>query len=82
MTQAIVTKYVASSPTKPPRMRATSEARSIYVSYDHGLDSEENHKRACKELLRVLGWHGTYVGGSTSLGTVWVLVDMNLAVTA
>lgn len=80
MTQAIVTKFVASSRTKPCRMRASCEAKSIYVPYDHALDAVDNHRIACETLLRILGWRGTYVSGSTSFGTVWVCVDMTHAV--
>lgn len=75
MTQAIVTKFVASSRTKPCRMRASCEAKSIYVPYDHGMDAVDNHRIACETLLRALGWRGTYVPGGTSLGTVWVRAD-------
>lgn len=80
MTQAIVTNYVPPSASKPGRMRASSEAKSIYVPYDHGLDAVDNHRIACETLLRILGWRGTYVSGSTSFGTVWVCVDMTHAV--
>lgn len=80
MTQAIVTNYVTASNSKPARMWASCEAESIYVPYDHGLDAVDNHRIACETLLRILGWRGTYVSGGTSLGTVWVCVDMTHAV--
>lgn len=54
--QAIKTKYFGPTNSKGSRIQASCEVRKIYVPYNHALDSDRNHRAACEELLRVLGW--------------------------
>jgi hypothetical protein len=48
--QAIITKYIPATNYKPSRLRAKCERGSLMVSYDHGLDIDENHVAACAAL--------------------------------
>lgn len=41
--QAIITKYVPPTNTKPSRIKAVCERGSITSSWDHGLGVAENH---------------------------------------
>jgi hypothetical protein len=42
MRQAIVTKFLGPTDHRGSRIKATAEAGSITVSWDHGLGVEEN----------------------------------------
>lgn len=48
--QAIITKYVPPTNTKPGRVKATCERGSLTVSWDHGLDDGANHRAVCDAL--------------------------------
>lgn len=77
--QAIQTKYIAPTNTKPARIKATVQAGSVTLSWEYGLDVEENHKAACVALRERLGWVGQYytdmVGGQLPDGTyAWVFL--------
>ena len=48
--QAIRTRYFSASDTKGSRIQAKCSGGSIYVSYDHELDHEDNHRSACRAL--------------------------------
>ena len=63
MRQAIVTKYLGPTNHKPGRVKATCEAGSITVSWDHALGVADNHYAACVVLTKKLGWPGTWQGG-------------------
>jgi len=71
--QAILTKYLPYTNTKPSRIKASCQAGSITVSYKHELNLEENHERACALLIAKLGWsyatHGETVCGQLPNGT-------------
>lgn len=55
--KAIVTKYIGATDTKPSNIKASAECvKSITVSYDHSLDSEDNHRKAAKALAESLQW--------------------------
>jgi len=61
--QAIRTKYHPCTETKGSRISAKCEACTIYLSYDHGLNSEGNHKAAATALVKKMKWypaHGRY----------------------
>jgi hypothetical protein len=49
----------------------------ITVSYEHGGDTNYNHRKACEALREQLGWtvkngYPAMVGGYTADGVVWV----------
>lgn len=44
----------------------------VSVSYDHGLNKNENHAAAARTLAKKLKWTGTFVQGHTKSGCVFV----------
>lgn len=79
--QAIRTKYCGPTNTRGSRIQASCEAKTIYVPYNHALNSDANHRAACEALLRALGWtadNGRFsdmVGGSHGGAMYWVFVN-------
>jgi len=80
MSQAIRTRYFAPTNTRGARIQAQCEAKTIYVGYDHALDVADNHKAACKELLRRLNWrfstHCGMRGGVFGHDYYWVFTKL------
>ena len=80
--QAIRTHYIGPSNTKGSRIQAKCEARTIYVSYDHALDIDGNHKAAMLQLVKALGWdtdhYADLVGGTFDGDMYWVFDDKRL----
>lgn len=81
--QAIQTKYIPVTNTRPSRIKASCAAGSVTVSYDHALNIEGNHKAACDALCAKLEWNTEYytsmVGGTLLDGSmVWVFVPREL----
>lgn len=78
--QAIVTKYLGPSNVRGSRIKASAAAGSVTVSYNHALNSEDNHLAAAETLARKYGWldnHGAalHAGGMPdSRGNVYVMV--------
>lgn len=60
--QAIQTKYLPATNTKPSRIKAWCEAGSIIVSYSHEHDVSGEHYAAAQALVVKLGWTGPYYG--------------------
>jgi len=75
--QTIETKYHGATNVRGSRISATASGASIRicVSYDHSLNSEDNHKAAALQLMDKLNWHGQYIGGHTKSGMVFVNND-------
>ena len=75
--QAILTKHVAPTDSKGSRFKASCEAKTIYVAYDHTLGLEENHTAAAKNLCELLGWETRLVSGALpgNLGYAHVLLS-------
>lgn len=73
--QTIRTRYLGATNYRPSRVKAVCQARSIVLSYDHGLDMSGNHEKACATLLDVMKWSGRYVGGYNGHDCVFVAVD-------
>ncbi len=48
--QAIITKYLPATNSKPSRIKATCERGSLTLSYDHGLEAGEAHRAVCDAL--------------------------------
>lgn len=76
MYQAITTKYLGPSNVRGSRIKARAEAGSVTLSYNHRLDSAENHKAAAVALCKKFKWCGDYYGrlhgGGTADGYVFV----------
>ena len=70
--QAIRTKYLGPTNTRPSRIKAIAEAGYVTVSLDHSLNSDENHAVAAIKLMEKFGWEGELVGGSIGSDYVWV----------
>lgn len=54
--QAIETKYLGPTNTKGGRVKATADAGSITVEWDHALNIHDNHEAAARALLDKLDW--------------------------
>lgn len=75
--QAIVTKFLPTTNTKPGRVKATCQARSLIVSWDHGLDVDANHSVAAQALATAMGWGGTWHGGAMPSGGYAFVVSVD-----
>ncbi len=69
MRQAIVTKWLGPTNHKGARVRATAQAGTVVVDWDHAEGVDANHSWAALELMRKLGWAGRLVGGEVPDGT-------------
>lgn len=56
MRQAIVTKYLGPTNTRGARVKATADAGSVIIGWDHALNSDQNHTRAARKLAEHFGW--------------------------
>lgn len=54
--QAIVTKFHGPTDTRGSRISAKCEAGKLMLSWEHALNSEQNHDRAALALATKLGW--------------------------
>jgi len=63
MRQAIVTKFIGPTNNRGSRIKATADAGSVTVSYDHALGVEGNHRAAAEALALKYGWPLDMVGG-------------------
>ena len=71
--QAIVTKFIAPTNTKGSRIKATCQAGSVILHWDHALNPEGNHAAAAEALLAKLEWNGNWISGQLPDGSsVWV----------
>jgi hypothetical protein len=81
--QAIRTRYLPPTNVRSSRIQAKAEAGAVYMNYDHGLDTKENHRAACDKLLLRLKWlpqYGSYtamVGGEFNGDYYWVFTERN-----
>jgi hypothetical protein len=64
MRQAIVTKYLEVTNSKPSRVKATAEAGSVTLSWDNALNTDGNHAKAAATLANKFGWRGNWRGGA------------------
>lgn len=73
MAQIITTKYLGPTNARGSRIQAKSASGvAVTVSYDHALNSDENHAAAAEALCKKLRWHGRWVMGSSKDGHVFV----------
>lgn len=57
MFQAITTKYLGPSNVRGARVKASAEAGSVTLSWNHALNSDENHRKAAEALRDKMGWN-------------------------
>lgn len=60
--QAIQTKYLSPTNTKPSRIKAWCEAGSVTISYPHEHDESGAHYSAAQALAVKLEWTGPHYG--------------------
>lgn len=76
MRQAITTKYLGPSNVRGARVKATCEAKTIILPWDHSLNVNDNHRAAARKLAEQLEWSGTWYGGAPiGSGYCFVLAD-------
>ena len=74
--KAITTKYHGPTDRRGSRFIADDgDGHRVTVSYDHALNSEQNHARACQALKDKMKWEGDMVGGGTKDGMVWAFLE-------
>jgi hypothetical protein len=68
MFQAIQTKYFGPGNVRGARVKASAEAGSVTLSWDHSKGVEENHAAAAQALAEKFKWvgprYGCLVGGA------------------
>ena len=77
MRQAIETRYAGPTNHRGARIVVRAQAGRLTVSWDHALNSDENHTRAAEAFARKWGWSGKWVGGGNASGTGNVYVDVD-----
>lgn len=74
--QAIQTKMLPCTNTKPTRVKAECYSGSVIVNWNHSLDIDENHKHTARLLLDKLGWKFEFVSGTLKDGSmVHVIIE-------
>lgn len=81
--QAIRTRYHGPTNSKGSRISAKCAARTLFLSYDDALNSEENHAAACAALVKKMEWdsehYGQRIAGVFDNDYFWVEDDKRLA---
>jgi hypothetical protein len=76
--QAIITKYLGPTDHRGARVKATADAGTVTVSWDHALNTEDNHRAAAEALANEYRWldggDWKLVGGSLPDGTGFAFV--------
>lgn len=77
MRQAIITKYHGPTNVRGSRVSAKAWAGRVILSWDHALNSQDNHIAAAKALADKLAWEGKWHGGGSPdlSGFAFVLED-------
>jgi len=70
--QAIETKYLCPTNFKGARIKASSQAGSITVPYEH---RGSEHDAALKALVTKLGWWGVWARGANGMGNFYVCIS-------
>lgn len=77
MRQAIVTRFLPPTGPRGSRVTARCAAGRLTLSWDHALNSDQNHTDAALALAERLGWtypgHG-WVGGGLPDGAGYAFV--------
>lgn len=69
MRQAITTKFLGPTNFRGSRVKATCQAGSVTISWDHATGSEENHLAAAKALCDKYDWGDPVAAGALPDGT-------------
>jgi hypothetical protein len=73
--QAIETKYYGPTNHRGSRIKAYAQCGKVWVHYDHGLSTQENHASAAMAFLRQWEWEGSWVQGANAANTGYVFVQ-------
>ena len=76
--QAIETKYIGPTNTKGSRIKASAQAGSVTVGYEH-RGSDKEHDAALRALVTKLEWWGVWARGAKVDGTGNVYVCISRA---
>lgn len=74
MRQAIETKWLGPTNYRGARVKASAQAGSITLPWDHTKDVADNHIAAAQALAAKYGWEGSYVGGAKADDTGYAFV--------
>lgn len=73
--KAIETKFIPATNVKGSRVKATEpDGKSVTLSWEHGLNSMQNHQAAAVALCRKMKWGGTLATGELKSSYVHVFV--------
>jgi hypothetical protein len=73
--QCIETFYLGPTDTLGARIAAKADCGRVTLSWDHSLDSDENHASACRALMEKKNWRGEMVGGWIGNRCYWVFAN-------
>lgn len=62
--RAIQTKFLGPTNHRSARVKATADAGTITIEWDHRLGIAENHRAAAVALADRFNWGGEWIGGS------------------
>lgn len=80
--QAISTKFLGPANCRGSRIKATAQAGSITVSFDHSLSSADAHAKAAQALIEKFGWDSSdWVSAGHPSGSGYVFVPLTHEVT-
>jgi hypothetical protein len=74
--QSIITRFIASTITKGPRITASTSAKGLRLTipYNYAIGTNENHRAAARALAEKLDWQFRFVEGSNGeRGNVYVI---------
>lgn len=72
--QAITTRYLGPTNHRGARVKATCQAGSITIPWDHAWNADKNHAMACAALQAKLGWREKRIGGALPDGRGYAFV--------
>lgn len=73
--QAIVTRYLPQTSTRPRRIVAEANAGKIVVRWDSSLHNDDDqHRAAMQALVDKKGWRGEWIMGAMPDGVSGVFV--------
>ena len=75
--QAITTAFLCPTNHRGSRVKASCQAGSIVLNWDHALNQADNHRAAALKLAQKFGWRGRWFGGAEfkTSGYVFVCAD-------
>lgn len=76
MHQAIETKFHGPTNSRGSRVSAKASAGRVTLSWNHALNSEDNHRAAARALAEKFKWKGEWVGGGMANDRGYVFVNV------